>query len=133
MENTTSSAVNGVPSWNLTPVRREKRQVVSLTWVQERARPGTMLSCLSRVTSVSCTCCENRLVRPSFCENGSAVCGSPDEVQRNGLASARAAASRMAATRIANSALLPASSMKSAAPAPPALFQERTDALAYLV
>src|SRR5258706_8745075 len=133
MENTTSSAVNGVPSWNLTPARREKRHVVSLTWVHERARPGTMLSCLSRITSVSCTCCENRLVSPSFCENGSAVCGSPAEVQRNGLASAPAAARTPAAATSANSALMITSSRDSAAPARLALLQEQADAFARLV
>jgi len=60
--------VKGVPSWNFTPRRRVKRQVVGLTCCQLTARPGTSFSALSRITSVSCTACENVLVSPSFCE-----------------------------------------------------------------
>ena len=40
--NTTSSAVNGVPSWNLTPGRSLKRQVVGLTCVHDSASDGMM-------------------------------------------------------------------------------------------
>src|SRR6516164_4834894 len=47
-ENTTSSAVKGVPSWNLTPALSLKRHTVGLTCVHEVARHGWRLSCLSR-------------------------------------------------------------------------------------
>ena len=47
--NTTSSAVNGVPSWNLTPGRSLKRHVVGLTCVHDSASDGTSFSCLSRI------------------------------------------------------------------------------------
>jgi hypothetical protein len=36
----TSSAVNGAPSWNLTPERSVNSQVVSLIVFQEIASPG---------------------------------------------------------------------------------------------
>ncbi len=48
--NTTSSAVKGVPSWNLTPGRSLKRHVVGFTCVHDSASPGTCFSCLSRTT-----------------------------------------------------------------------------------
>jgi hypothetical protein len=41
MENTTSSAVNGAPSWNLTPLRSVKRSCVGVTKVHSVASPGT--------------------------------------------------------------------------------------------
>jgi hypothetical protein len=40
-ENTTSSAVNGLPSWNVTPFRRVKRQCVSESCFQLVARLGS--------------------------------------------------------------------------------------------
>ena len=47
----TLSAVNGVPSWNLTPLRRVKRHVVLFTGVHDSARQGTNFE--SFVTSTS--------------------------------------------------------------------------------
>jgi hypothetical protein len=41
MENTTSSAVKGAPSWNLTPLRSVKRSCVGVTKVHSVASPGT--------------------------------------------------------------------------------------------
>jgi hypothetical protein len=49
--NTTLSAVKGLPSWKLTPLRRVNRQVVLLTGRQVSASAGTNLSSL--VTSRS--------------------------------------------------------------------------------
>ena len=51
--NTTSSAVNGAPSWNLTPGRSSKRHTVGEVCFQAVARPGTSPSFLSRATSGS--------------------------------------------------------------------------------
>ena len=47
----TLSAVNGVPSWNLTPFRRLNRHVVLFTGVHDSARQGTNFE--SFVTSTS--------------------------------------------------------------------------------
>jgi hypothetical protein len=44
--NTTLSAVNGLPSWKLTPWRKVNRQVVLLSARQLSARAGTNLSSL---------------------------------------------------------------------------------------
>ena len=52
-ENTTSAAVKGAPSWNFTPWRSVKRQVVGLVCCQAVARPGTICSVRSRSTRVS--------------------------------------------------------------------------------
>ena len=49
----TSSAVNGAPSWNLSPGRSVNSQVVSLTVFQEVARPGWSWSAVSQRVSVS--------------------------------------------------------------------------------
>ena len=48
--NTTSSAVNGVPSWNLTPGRSLKRHVVGFTVVHDSASAGSSFSFLSRTS-----------------------------------------------------------------------------------
>src|SRR5687767_3037885 len=40
IENTTSSAVKSLPSWNLTPLRRVNTHVVGLVCFQVVARPG---------------------------------------------------------------------------------------------
>ncbi len=53
IENTTSSAVKGVPSWNLTPFLRWKRQVVASTCSQRVASEGTSFSSRSRAVSRS--------------------------------------------------------------------------------
>ena len=53
MENTTSSAVKGVPSWNFTPFLRWKRQVVAFTCSHEVASAGTSLRLRSRAVSRS--------------------------------------------------------------------------------
>ena len=53
VENTTSSAVNAVPSWNFTPSRSLKRQVRSFTWFQDTASQGMTFQSLSRQTSGS--------------------------------------------------------------------------------
>ena len=50
---TTSSAVNGVPSWNLTPRRRSKRHTVGEVWVHWVASSGTIDMSLPRPTSDS--------------------------------------------------------------------------------
>ena len=52
-EKTTSSAVNGVPSWNLTPLRRSKRHTVGAVCFHSVASAGTSSSFLSRPTSGS--------------------------------------------------------------------------------
>ena len=49
--NTTLSALNGVPSWNVTPLRSVKRHVVLLTGRQDSASAGTNFE--SFVTSTS--------------------------------------------------------------------------------
>ena len=51
--NTTSSAVNGVPSWKFTPRRSSKRHVFGSVWVQLVASPGASPSFLSCATSPS--------------------------------------------------------------------------------
>ena len=51
--NTTSSAVNGVPSWNLTPGRRSKRQTVGLVCAHLVASAGARPIFLSRSISDS--------------------------------------------------------------------------------
>jgi hypothetical protein len=50
-ENTTSSAVNGVPSWKTTPRRSLKRHTVGLVCFQDVASAGVSPSFLSRPTS----------------------------------------------------------------------------------
>ena len=52
-ENTTSSAVSGAPSWNLTPGRSLNRQVAASTCSHDVASPGTIFRSRSRITSVS--------------------------------------------------------------------------------
>jgi hypothetical protein len=52
-ENTTSSALKGVPSWNFTFGRSLKRIVVAFTFSHDTARHGMTLRSLPRVTSVS--------------------------------------------------------------------------------
>ena len=52
-ENTTSSAVKGVPSWNFTPARSWKRQLVGPVICQAVARPGSSLKASLRCTSES--------------------------------------------------------------------------------
>jgi hypothetical protein len=44
MENTTSSALNVEPSWNLTPVRRLRRNCVGVTCFQPVASTGSGLN-----------------------------------------------------------------------------------------
>ena len=51
--NTTSSAVNGVPSWNFTPGRRSNRQTVGLCCVHFVASAGARFMLLSRSISDS--------------------------------------------------------------------------------
>ena len=51
--NTTSSAVKGEPSWNLTLGRNLNRVVVGLTTCQDSARQGSTFRSLPRVTSGS--------------------------------------------------------------------------------
>ncbi len=53
IENTASSALNGVPSWKLTPGRSLKRQVVAPSACQDCASDGSMRNCSSRLTSES--------------------------------------------------------------------------------
>ena len=53
IEKTTSSALNGDPSWNFTPGRSLKRQVSGPVCDHSVARAGTKLSCRSRLKSVS--------------------------------------------------------------------------------
>ena len=52
-ENTTSSAVKGVPSWNLTPFRRWKIQRFGSGFSQEVASIGVNFICLSYWSSDS--------------------------------------------------------------------------------
>ncbi len=52
-EKTTSSAVNGLPSWNLTPGRKRKRHVPASGCAHETASAGTMRKSRSRATSPS--------------------------------------------------------------------------------
>ena len=54
--NSTLSALNGVPSWNVTPFRRVKRQVVLLTGRHDSASAGTNFESLVTSTSGSKTC-----------------------------------------------------------------------------
>ncbi len=51
--NTTSSAVNGVPSWNTTPLRNSKRQTSGEVCFQLVAKSGARLRSLLRPTRVS--------------------------------------------------------------------------------
>src|ERR1044071_4042421 len=81
-ENTTSSAVNGVPSWNFTFGRSFMRHWVGAGCSQLTARPGTMLRLRSRATRYSYTWPLSELVRLSLRETGSRVCMSPCEAQR---------------------------------------------------
>ena len=53
IEKTASSAVNGEPSWNFTPRRSLKRQVVGLTICHDSASAGSSLNCSSRETRLS--------------------------------------------------------------------------------
>jgi hypothetical protein len=52
-ENTTSSAVSGVPSWNLMSLRSVNSVVLSSTWRHAAATWGTILPSLSRVSMLS--------------------------------------------------------------------------------
>ena len=52
-EKTTSSAVSGVPSWNLTPLRKSKRHTVGEVCAHLVASAGSRPSFLSRPTSGS--------------------------------------------------------------------------------
>jgi hypothetical protein len=52
-ENTTSSAVKGLPSWNFTPDRKLKRHTVGDTVVHETANSGASFQSLSRRMSAS--------------------------------------------------------------------------------
>ena len=52
-EKTTSSAVNGAPSWKRTPGRRRKRHVVASTFCHDTAREGSSANSRLRVTSDS--------------------------------------------------------------------------------
>ena len=47
IENTTSSAVKGVPSWKVTPRRSTNRQVSWPSLCQDSARSGTVFPCSS--------------------------------------------------------------------------------------
>ncbi len=73
IENTTSSAVKSLPSWNFTPLRRLKTHVVGLVCFQLVASAGTISSFLPRSTSDSYTWPLIELVSSSFCAIGSAV------------------------------------------------------------
>ena len=53
IENTTSSAVKGVPSWNSTPGRSRKRHTVGDIACHDRASAGSSLKRSSRPTSDS--------------------------------------------------------------------------------
>ena len=53
MLNSTSSALNGVPSWNCTPLRSSKRQTVGEVCFQEVASDGATDRSLLRPTSGS--------------------------------------------------------------------------------
>ena len=55
IEKTASSALNGVPSWKVTPGRIVKRQAVGPVCFQAVARPGSRRNCSSRCTSDSYT------------------------------------------------------------------------------
>src|SRR5207249_3919336 len=81
------------PSCHFTPGRSLKRQVTGSICCQETASSGTRLSFLSRPTRNSYTRWLTLLVRPSFCECGSVVCGSPRLAQRSVLAFTGPAAS----------------------------------------
>ncbi len=72
IENTTSSAVNGVPSWKTTPRRRWKRHTVGLRASHEVASEGTSCSDLPRAVRRSNTSSFRLLLSPSFCAWGSA-------------------------------------------------------------
>ena len=50
------SALNGVPSWKVTPFRSVKRQVVSVTAPQDSASAGTNFESLVTSTSGSNMC-----------------------------------------------------------------------------
>jgi hypothetical protein len=52
-EKMTSSAVNGVPSWNCTPLRSSKRHTVGEVCFHEVASAGARLRSLLRPTSGS--------------------------------------------------------------------------------
>ena len=79
---TTSSAVKGEPSWNLTPLRSHMRQVSGPVCCQRSASSGTSSRLSPRPTSDSYTWLLTALVRASFWECGSMVCGSPWLAQR---------------------------------------------------
>ena len=51
--NFTAAALNGVPSWNFTPLRRRKTQLVGLSCLQDSARAGFTSRFSSSMTSAS--------------------------------------------------------------------------------
>jgi hypothetical protein len=51
--NTTSSAVNGVPSWKVTPLRSSNRHTVGEVCFQDVAKAGASARSLPRPTSGS--------------------------------------------------------------------------------
>src|SRR2546426_3768811 len=90
--------MNGVPSWNFTPFLSVKRQVSGSICFHSVASTGTISSFLPRFTSVSYIWPLTLLVRSSFCECGSMVCGSPWLAQRKGFASSAPHVTASAAT-----------------------------------
>jgi hypothetical protein len=75
--NTTSSAVNGVPSWKRTLRRRSKRHTVGAVWAHLVASAGSSPSLRSRPTSGSYTLPVIDSCSDSFSECGSSEVASP--------------------------------------------------------
>ena len=96
-ENTTSSALNGVPSWNCTPLRRWKRQCLGPISSQRSARAGSIDRSGARPTRPSNTLPSAPMVKVSFNEYGSMEWMVPWNAHRSSLACSDAARTAISA------------------------------------
>ena len=106
-ENTTSAAVSGVPSWNLTPGRSLNAQTEgsSVCFQLSASAPCSELSA-SRITSGSYIWCSRLKLRPTLTACGSSVAGSAERAQRTGVAWVAASGSSVVDNREATSSFL---------------------------
>ena len=74
--NFTASASNASPLWNLTPLRSLNSQTVGATFLNDSARPGTILRSASRSSSVSNMLMARFAAGVSWWFCGSSVVGS---------------------------------------------------------
>src|SRR5687767_9636384 len=100
--NTTSSAVNGVPSWKRTPLRSLNSQVVASIGFHDSASSGTRRCFSSCPTRLSKTWLSIELLGERLWKCGSIEVGSLDTPKRISCAPARLATSSAAASAAAS-------------------------------